>query len=42
VQAQTEGPDWLTGGVFGAEASVIAVVVGAAVSAWFIYRISKR
>ena len=28
--------------VFGAEASVIAVVVGAVVSAWFIYRIYNR
>lgn len=42
LQAQIEGPDWITGGVFGAEASVIAVVVGAALSAWFIYRIYNR
>ena len=42
IQAQIEGPDWMTGGVFGAEASVIAVVVGAVVSAWFIYRIYNR
>ncbi len=42
IKEHIEGPDWITGGVFGAEASVIAVVVGAAVSAWFIYRISKR
>lgn len=42
LQAQIEGPDWITGGVFGAEASVIAVVVGAVVSAWFIYRIYNR
>ena len=42
LQAQIDGPDWITGGVFGAEASVIAVVVGAAVSAWFIYRIYNR
>ncbi len=42
IQAQIEGPDWITGGVFGAEASVIAVVVGAVVSAWFIYRIYNR
>lgn len=40
--SSVEGPDWLTGGAFGAEASVIAVVVGAALSAWFIYRIYKR
>ena len=38
LQAQIEGADWLTGGAFGAEASVVAVVVGVAVSAWFIYR----
>ena len=38
LQAQIEGADWLTGGAFGAEASVVAVVVGLAVSAWFIYR----
>lgn len=42
LQAQIDGPDWITGGVFGAEASVIAVVVGAVVSAWFIYRIYNR
>ncbi|MBO5595743.1 MAG: CPBP family intramembrane metalloprotease [Bacteroidales bacterium] len=42
LHAQTQGSDWLTGGVFGAEASVVAVVVGLLVSAWFIWRISKR
>ena len=42
VKAQIEGPDWITGGVFGAEASVIAVVVGAVASAWFIWQISRR
>lgn len=40
--AQMQGSDWLTGGVFGAEASVVAVVVGLLVSAWFIWRISRR
>ena len=42
LHAQVQGSDWLTGGAFGAEASVVAVVVGLLVSAWFIWRISKR
>ena len=42
LHAQMQGCDWLTGGVFGAEASVVAVVVGLLVSAWFIWRISRR
>ena len=37
-----QGPDIVTGGAFGAEASIVAVVLGAALSAWFIYRISQR
>ena len=40
--ARIEGSPWITGGSFGAEASVIAVVIGAAVSAWFIWQISRR
>lgn len=42
LHAQTQGSDWLTGGAFGAEASVVAVAVGLAVSTWFIWRISKQ
>ena len=42
LQAQIEGADWLTGGAFGAEASVVAVGVGLLASAWFIYRIYRR
>lgn len=42
LHAQVQGSDWLTGGVFGAEASVVAVAVGLLASAWFICRISKR
>jgi len=38
---EVAGPEWLTGGAFGAEASVISVVVGAALSAWFIWRIYR-
>ena len=41
-KARIEGSPWITGGSFGAEASVIAVVIGAAVSAWFIWQISRR
>lgn len=42
LQARIEGAGWLTGGAFGAEASVVAVVAGTALSAWFIYRIYRR
>lgn len=36
-----DGPAWLTGGDFGPEASVIAVIFGALLSAWFIYRYAR-
>ena len=42
LHAQVEGPEWITGGAFGAEASVIAVVVGVLMSAWFIWQIIRR
>ena len=42
LYSDVSGSEWLTGGAFGAEASVIAVVVGAAVSAWLVWRICKR
>lgn len=42
LHAQVQGSEWLTGGAFGAEASVVAVAVGVVVSAWFIWRISKQ
>ncbi len=42
VQAQVGGADWLSGGAFGAEASVVAVAAGLLLSAWFIYRIYRR
>ncbi len=38
----TNGPDILTGGAFGAEASIISVVVGLSVSIFFIYLFVKR
>ena len=40
--SQVEGPAWITGGDFGAEASVVATLAGAALSAWFIWQISRR
>ena len=42
LHSEVSGNQWLTGGAFGAEASVIAVVVGAAVSAWLVWKICKR
>ncbi len=36
------GPDWLTGGAFGAEASVIPVFLGLLLSAWYIVKIYNR
>ena len=38
IQASVSGPDILTGGAFGAEASVISLLVGLALSLWFILR----
>ena len=40
--SRVEGPSWLTGDAFGPEGSVIAVALGALVSAWFIRQISGR
>ena len=42
IQPSISGPDILTGGVFGAEASIIAVVLGVALSAWYIVKIVRR
>ena len=36
------GPDWLTGGAFGAEASVLSSVVGLAITAWFLCKHLKN
>lgn len=41
LQATTSGPDILTGGVFGAEASLITVVLGTLLSVWFILRATR-
>lgn len=42
LKAQVGGADWLSGGAFGAEASVVAVAAGLLLSAWFVYRIYRR
>ena len=42
VQATVAGPDILTGGPFGAEASVISLTVGLLLSLWFIQKIRRR
>ncbi len=41
LQAAVSGPDILTGGSFGAEASIITVVLGLLLSLWFILRKSS-
>jgi len=42
LHPEIAGPELLTGGAFGAEASIIAVIVGIAASAWFVWRIYRR
>ncbi|MBQ8060384.1 MAG: CPBP family intramembrane metalloprotease [Bacteroidales bacterium] len=41
IQSSVAGPDILTGGPFGAEASIITVLFGSALSAWFIFKALK-
>ncbi|MFC2665410.1 MAG: CPBP family intramembrane glutamic endopeptidase [Prevotella histicola] len=36
ITPEISGPQWFTGGSFGAEASVIAAVIGLLISLWFI------
>ena len=38
LKSTVSGPDWLTGGAFGAEASVIPVLLGLILSAWYIWK----
>jgi hypothetical protein len=42
LQPALEGPQWLTGGAFGAEASVISAAVGITLTAWFVKEYLKR
>ena len=41
LQSTVSGPEILTGGPFGAEASIITVVLGSLLSAWFIFKAVK-
>jgi len=41
LKSTVSGPDWLTGGAFGAEASVIPVFLGLILSAWYIWKTSS-
>lgn len=42
IQPAIAGPDILTGGIFGAEASVISLLLGLALALWFIVKLRHR
>ena len=42
LQAPVNGPDCLTGGAFGAEASIITVILGLGLSVWYLWRIHLK
>lgn len=42
LNSTVSGPDWLTGGAFGPEASVIATVAGLGFTAWFLWDYLRR
>ena len=42
LQSTVQGPDILTGGPFGAEASILTVLLGAALSLWFILKVARN
>ena len=42
IQSSVQGPDLLTGGVFGAEASILAMMLGLLLSLWFIFRVLRK
>ena len=42
LTSTVSGPDWLTGGYFGAEASVIPVLLGLLLSVWYTWKIIGR
>ncbi|MBP5484194.1 MAG: CPBP family intramembrane metalloprotease [Bacteroidales bacterium] len=42
IQADINGPEWLTGGAFGAEASVISVILGTTIAIWLTLKIINK
>ena len=42
IQAKTSGPEILSGGAFGAEASLLALLLGLALSIWFIVKVVRK
>ena len=42
IKPTLTGPQWLTGGEFGAEASVVAIVIGLALGLWFAVQAVRR
>lgn len=42
LQTRIEGPEWLTGGAFGAEGSVIDMFAGAAISGFILWRFYRQ
>lgn len=42
ITPEISGPQWLTGGSFGAEASVISAVIGLLISLWFIRKTMQQ
>ena len=42
IQAHTTGSELLTGGAFGAEASLLALLLGLALSVWFIFKVIRK
>ena len=42
IRSSVQGPDLLTGGVFGAEASILSVALGLLLSLWFIVKVCQK
>lgn len=42
LRSSLTGPSWLTGGAFGIEASIVTVIIGAAVGIFFLWRARKK
>ena len=42
IDGTLSGPDWLSGGVFGAEASIVAVIVCVSLAIWLLRQAAQR